>query len=66
MVTSPCINICKMDPASGLCLGCLRTIDEITRWSRADDHTRSDILAAIAKRQTRQPDQPPTGLIHHD
>ena len=51
MVTSPCINICKMDSASGLCLGCLRTIDEITLWSRADDSTRINILAAVARRR---------------
>ncbi|MGR5503969.1 DUF1289 domain-containing protein, partial [Vibrio sp. DNB22_10_4] len=26
-VTSPCISVCKMDDARGLCLGCMRTID---------------------------------------
>ena len=29
MVQSPCINICKMDAANGLCTGCWRTLDEI-------------------------------------
>lgn len=28
-VASPCISVCKMDDARGLCLGCMRTIDEI-------------------------------------
>jgi glyoxylase-like metal-dependent hydrolase (beta-lactamase superfamily II) len=36
-VPSPCINICRMVPATGLCEGCMRTIDEIVAWGRADD-----------------------------
>ena len=28
-VPSPCINVCKMNERSGLCEGCLRTLDEI-------------------------------------
>ena len=41
-VPSPCISICTMDPASGWCEGCLRSIDEIARWSQmADDEKRA-------------------------
>ena len=29
MITSPCIDVCKMDEASGLCQGCYRRLDEI-------------------------------------
>ena len=29
---SPCVSICRMDDASGYCVGCLRTIDEIRDW----------------------------------
>ena len=32
VLPSPCISVCRMDPASGLCQGCLRTIDEIVAW----------------------------------
>jgi hypothetical protein len=28
-VPSPCIDICKIDGNTGLCIGCLRTRDEI-------------------------------------
>ena len=35
-VASPCISVCQMDEDSGLCVGCLRTLDEIARWGRAD------------------------------
>ena len=30
---SPCINVCKLDPNSNLCEGCLRTSEEISNWS---------------------------------
>ncbi len=55
MIASPCINICQMDPTSGLCRGCQRTLDEITRWSRIDDSERQDILAAVSARQAASP-----------
>ena len=29
---SPCLGICLMDPATRMCRGCLRTIDEIRAW----------------------------------
>ena len=39
-VPTPCIGICALDRA-GVCTGCLRTVDEITRWrtmSRPEQH----------------------------
>lgn len=50
-VPSPCINVCKMDPASGLCTGCFRTLDEIAAWSSSSDDQRLSILAAVARRR---------------
>ncbi|THF65086.1 DUF1289 domain-containing protein [Pseudothauera rhizosphaerae] len=50
-IPSPCINVCRMDGASGLCSGCQRTLDEIARWSRTDDVERLRILAAVAARR---------------
>lgn len=51
MLTSPCINVCKMDPANGLCTGCFRTLDEISAWARADERQRANILANVARRK---------------
>ena len=51
MIASPCINICQMDASNGLCLGCFRTLDEITVWARTDDATRANILAAVTRRR---------------
>ncbi|MCX5541787.1 DUF1289 domain-containing protein [Paraburkholderia sp. CNPSo 3076] len=47
---SPCINICRMDERSGLCEGCLRTIDEIAGWSTLDDAARRAVWDAIETR----------------
>ncbi len=35
-VASPCMSVCQMDEATGLCVGCLRTLDEIAQWGNAD------------------------------
>ncbi|MFN3986686.1 MAG: DUF1289 domain-containing protein [Rhodocyclaceae bacterium] len=50
-VTSPCINVCRMNPATGLCEGCLRTLDEIRAWGASDDDGRLRILAAVSARR---------------
>ena len=52
-VASPCISVCRMDEATGLCSGCLRTIDEIATWSVLDDASRRGVLDAIAARRAR-------------
>lgn len=49
-VPSPCISICRMDPASGFCEGCLRTLDEIAAWSGMDDATKRSVWRAIELR----------------
>jgi hypothetical protein len=49
-VPSPCISICRMDPASGFCEGCLRTIGEIAAWSRMDDAEKRRVWRAIELR----------------
>ncbi len=64
MVASPCINVCKMDADTGLCQGCLRTLDEIAAWGGADEEARLAILAAVARR--RQEDHPWDGELRCD
>ncbi|AUB83133.1 DUF1289 domain-containing protein [Candidatus Thiodictyon syntrophicum] len=54
VVSSPCIDVCRLDPAAGLCLGCFRTLDEIAAWSGAADDLRLHILAAAARRREEQ------------
>lgn len=57
-VPSPCIDLCRMDASSGLCEGCLRTLDEIAGWSAATDEAKRLILAAIAQRRARLDSSP--------
>ena len=48
---SPCVHICLMDYAQGLCIGCHRTLDEITYWTTYTVARKSEVLAAVAKRR---------------
>lgn len=50
-VPSPCISLCEMVPATGLCRGCMRTIDEIIGWSTASDDTKRAVWAEIRRRE---------------
>jgi len=45
MVDSPCTNVCTLD--SGLCVGCGRTIAEITSWQSMSDDEREHVIRAI-------------------
>lgn len=47
---SPCISICQMNPQSGLCMGCHRTIDEIADWSVLSEEEKQAVLSAIDAR----------------
>ncbi len=40
-----------MNVNSGLCEGCLRTLDEIAAWTIATDDQKRIVLAAIAQRR---------------
>jgi predicted Fe-S protein YdhL (DUF1289 family) len=40
-----------MSPATGLCEGCLRTIDEIAAWSTLSDEAKSAVWDAIEQRR---------------
>ena len=50
-VPSPCISVCRIDDATGLCVGCLRTLDEIAAWGMLDDDARRDVWRAIGERR---------------
>ncbi|MFT5720654.1 MAG: putative Fe-S protein YdhL (DUF1289 family) [Motiliproteus sp.] len=49
-ITSPCIRNCCLDDQD-ICVGCVRTLDEILQWGAADDRRKSQILEAILERK---------------
>jgi predicted Fe-S protein YdhL (DUF1289 family) len=42
-VRSPCVSICALDEAD-ICVGCQRTVAEITGWSRMSNDERRAVL----------------------
>ena len=56
-VTSPCVSICTVDRALGLCMGCLRTLQEIGQWRTLTDDDKRACVARCderAKTMTRR------------
>jgi uncharacterized protein len=45
-VLSPCIGVCSLR-LDGLCDGCLRTGDEIARWSSMSDDERQRVMDEV-------------------
>jgi predicted Fe-S protein YdhL (DUF1289 family) len=50
MIKSPCVKVCTLDARSGLCLGCGRTIDEITRWATMSASERTRVMSELPAR----------------
>ncbi len=53
MVPSPCTQVCRLDPTTGWCEGCGRTIGEIGGWTTAGDAEKRAILARLPERLRR-------------
>jgi predicted Fe-S protein YdhL (DUF1289 family) len=49
-IETPCDKICTLDPASGLCLGCGRSLSEIERWTAFNDAERSRVMKELPRR----------------
>ncbi len=52
-IASPCIGICRMNEAMGLCDGCLRTLDEIAAWSTFDNEAKRAVWNAVESRHAQ-------------
>jgi len=50
-VPSPCISVCRIDPATGWCEGCYRTIDEIAHWGLLDDAEKRGVWLELNRRR---------------
>ena len=48
-ISSPCVRNCCLDDKD-ICLGCGRSVEEISRWGDAEDVEKSEILNISKKR----------------
>jgi predicted Fe-S protein YdhL (DUF1289 family) len=51
---SPCIKICAIDPGTGLCEGCGRSLAEIAGWTGLSSAERRRIMAELPARLRRR------------
>jgi uncharacterized protein len=49
-ISTPCINVCVIDPLSALCIGCGRTAAEIAAWTTMSEAERVAVMAGLAQR----------------
>ncbi|MBL6430623.1 MAG: DUF1289 domain-containing protein [Alphaproteobacteria bacterium] len=49
-IDSPFIKLCRIDTATRLCVGCLRTLEEIAGWGRLTPEERRRVMAALPAR----------------
>ncbi|MEH6776230.1 MAG: DUF1289 domain-containing protein [Cereibacter changlensis] len=52
-IESPCVKLCVIHPEERLCLGCFRTIEEISAWSRLSPDERRAVMADLPSREPR-------------
>jgi predicted Fe-S protein YdhL (DUF1289 family) len=48
---SPCIRLCRIDPVSGLCQGCARSLAEIAGWLAMGGEERRAVMADLPRRR---------------
>ena len=53
-IPSPCTSVCTIDPATGWCAGCLRTIDEIAAWGSLDDRAKNAVRKLLPARRAER------------
>jgi len=52
-IDSPCTKVCTIDPQTGLCRGCARSLHEIEHWLRFSDAERRTIMGDLPQRRIR-------------
>ena len=49
-IETPCVKICTLDAAQGLCLGCGRTVAEIAAWAGLAPAERRRVMDKLPER----------------
>ena len=50
-LASPCIGVCTINPDDQTCVGCFRTLTEISNWPSLDNAGRHELLEALRVRR---------------
>ena len=51
-IVSPCLNVCKIK--NNICVGCFRTLEEISVWGSVSDEKRTEIMESLKKRSSQK------------
>ena len=49
-VPSPCNSVCRIDPDTELCMGCLRTLEEVAAWGRLHEQGKREVWLELETR----------------
>lgn len=49
-IETPCVQVCEIDPASALCKGCYRSLEEIAIWASMTDGERRCVMDGLRDR----------------
>lgn len=52
-IQSPCVKLCVVHPEERICVGCLRSMEEIATWSRLTPQARAAVMADLPARAPR-------------
>ncbi len=50
-IESPCVRDCRVDQLTGFCVGCFRTLTEISYWATYTQQQRRRILRFVESRR---------------
>ena len=53
MPPSPCNQVCRIDDATGWCIGCRRTLDEIAGWGGFSSAQKQAVLDRLKTRRLK-------------
>ena len=51
-IQSPCRRVCVVDTDNQVCVGCLRSLEEIRLWGTYSDSQRREIMIDLRKRKS--------------
>ena len=53
LIKSPCIGVCKVNEQINRCIGCGRSIDQITNWINYDEEKKR-VITDLAKNNLKK------------